>query len=331
MLRGAARLCYNSPSQSEGERMHVLDTLAPVFLVIALGAALRRGGFFSDAFVRGTNRLVYWVGLPCLLFRFLARATDLGGGGAVAGVVLGGMVACVVAAYGATWLLRLPAERVGTLVQGAFRANTAYVGLSVVSLAHPGAAQERAMQLGVIVLAATAPVYNVAAVAVLLASRHRFGVRTVGRLAGGIVTNPIIVACAAGLAFALLVRPAGVLLPQVIDQSLAWIGQFALPLALLGIGAALATTRIRGRTAPALTAASIKVGLGPAVGAGLVVLLGLGPVEARVALIMLACPTATASYVLADQLDGDGPLAAAIVVASTVLSMLSLGAVVALT
>ena len=311
--------------------MHVLNTLVPVFLVMGLGAALRRGRFFSDAFVQGTNRLVYWVGLPCLLFRSLAGARDLGGGAPVAVVVLGGMVACVAVALGAGRLLRLHAERVGTFVQGAFRANIAYVGLAVVSLAHPGAPHARAMELAVIVLALTAPVYNVVAVGALLASRHRLARAAVGRLVVGVVTNPIILACAAGLAFALLTRPAGAALPPVVDQSLAWIGQFALPLALLGIGAALATTRIRGRAAPALVAAVIKVGVGPAAGVALAALLALGPVETRVALLMLACPTATASYVLADQLGGDGPLAAAIVVASTLLSALSLGAVLALT
>ena len=58
--------------------MHVLDTLAPVFAVIALGAALRRTGFVSDELLRGLNRVVYWVALPALLFGKIATAPEIG-------------------------------------------------------------------------------------------------------------------------------------------------------------------------------------------------------------------------------------------------------------
>jgi hypothetical protein len=49
-----------------------------------------------------------------------------------------------------------------------------------------------------------------------------------------------------------------------------------------------------------------------------------------VALIMLACPTAVASYVLSEQLGGDSALSAGAVVVSTILSIASLAAVVAI-
>ena len=44
--------------------MHVLNTLAPVFLIIALGATLRKTGFLNDTFIAGMNRFAYFVGLP---------------------------------------------------------------------------------------------------------------------------------------------------------------------------------------------------------------------------------------------------------------------------
>jgi len=68
----------------------------------------------------------------------------------------------------------------------------------------------------------------------------------------------------------------------------------------------------------------------PLVGLLVASLLGLGAGETRIALILLACPTAVASYIMADQLGAAGQLAATIVVLSTVLSMLSLGLVVGL-
>ena len=55
--------------------MHIINTLLPVFLIIALGALLRKTKFVSAEFVAGLNRLVYWVALPCLLFYKLATAS----------------------------------------------------------------------------------------------------------------------------------------------------------------------------------------------------------------------------------------------------------------
>lgn len=46
----------------------------PVFLVIALGFLLRRMRLFDDAFTRQTNRLVYLVFLPILLFYKISQA-----------------------------------------------------------------------------------------------------------------------------------------------------------------------------------------------------------------------------------------------------------------
>jgi predicted permease len=52
--------------------------------------------------------------------------------------------------------------------------------------------------------------------------------------------------------------------------------------------------------------------------------------EMKILLIYLACPTATASYVLADMFGSDAPLAGRIIVISTLLSAISLSIVVAM-
>jgi hypothetical protein len=57
---------------------------------------------------------------------------------------------------------------------------------------------------------------------------------------------------------------------------------------------------------------------------------GLFPDEMRITLLFLACPTAAASFTLAGKLGGDEALAASSVVISTLLSVLSISAVLAL-
>jgi hypothetical protein len=58
--------------------MLVVNTIAPIALVILLGAILRRSGFASEKLFLETNRLVFWVGLPCLLFEKTASAAGQG-------------------------------------------------------------------------------------------------------------------------------------------------------------------------------------------------------------------------------------------------------------
>ena len=54
--------------------MDVALNILPVFLVIFLGAGAKRLGFFPDVFVKGANRLVFYIGIPALLFIKLSRA-----------------------------------------------------------------------------------------------------------------------------------------------------------------------------------------------------------------------------------------------------------------
>ena len=53
------------------------------------------------------------------------------------------------------------------------------------------------------------------------------------------------------------------------------------------------------------------------------------PAERQILLIYLACPTAVASYVMADIFNSDRDLAAHIIVISTLLSAVSLSIIVA--
>jgi predicted permease len=69
----------------------------------------------------------------------------------------------------------------------------------------------------------------------------------------------------------------------------------------------------------------------PMAGLALATWLGLSQPELRMSLIFLACPTAAASYVMAQQMGADDGLAANIIVLSTVLSLPALAVIVAAT
>src|SRR6478735_4197785 len=76
-IRCAARCQPNQAGPAAGRAsilrpVQIINTLAPVFLLIAIGSALQFCKFVSPDFLKEANRLTYWLGLPALLFSQLA-------------------------------------------------------------------------------------------------------------------------------------------------------------------------------------------------------------------------------------------------------------------
>lgn len=293
----------------------VLELLGPIFLLVALGAGLQRVGFFRPGVVPGLNRLCYWVGLPALIVASLARggagAGRAGWGGRELGVMAGATLAVAALGWLASGAMKLRWSERGTFTQAFFRGNLAFVGLPIL-LKAPGVDATALMLL----LAPMMLLYNLLAVAALVASRHGLGWATVRPLAGEWLRNPIIWASAlGGLAYA-----RGWVLPGALGETVGLLGKMSVPLALVTIGAVLAalpTGAWRGATWAAVAG---KVVLSPLLGWGLAAWLGIAGAERLMLLVGLACPTAVVSYTMAGEMGGDEALAAQAVVASTLAS-----------
>jgi hypothetical protein len=285
-----------------------------------LGWTLTRGGFLSDQALRDLNRLAYWVGLPCLLFYRIAGASPEIE--AVSGLLIVGAGATLIGILAATIAARalaVPPAVTGTFVQGAFRGNLTFVGLPLVvyALSGDGMSSAGAEASALLMFGPMVVLYNVLAVVVLLFFGGNRPSGVIRSAAGGLATNPILIACVGGL----LVALSGASLPVLAVRTLSAIGQMALPLALLCIGGTLYTSRVRGSLRWALVGAGMKVSLVPAAGYALAIWVGLSAEHMRIALILLACPTASASYVLAGQLGGDLSLASSLIVISNLLAV----------
>ena len=308
--------------------MGVVNTVLPVFLIIAAGVLLRRFGFVREDFSRGLSRLVYYVGLPALLFHEMAASQFAFSQASRAYlVVLCGMVACVAVAYAAASLMKLPAASTAAFVQGSFRGNLAYIGLPIVvygaAYSH-GAGLERVSAIAALVLGLTVPVYNVVAVVVLLAGRQKLDSSAAGRVALETVKNPLVISSVLGIAYSVAVGS----LPVFADRTLAALSQMALPLALLSIGASLAGPLQTGSLLPAAVCSLIKVAAAPLVGALVLTMLDMSAGEKLVAMVFLACPTAVSSHIYSQQLAADEQVSASIVLLSTLFSTVSLSVTV---
>ncbi len=306
--------------------MVILDTLSPILLLIALGALLAHVRFLGREFMADLNKLVFWVALPALIFvgvagidHATARTLPL----------LGVMAATTFLVVGLGWItsraLRLPPAASGTLVQAAFRGNLAYIGIPVLAYAFtalPEMARGEEMATALLVMTPMTALYNVLAVAVLQGSQHKLGASSVALIGRNLAANPLIIACVAGLLFPLF----GWHLPLIATRTLETLGAAAVPVSLLCIGGSLATLSLAGRRTAIIAAAALKVFASPLVAWGLCKLAGLSGDDLRIAVVLAACPTAVASFVMAGKLDGDEALASGAIALSTMLSAASLAA-----
>lgn len=298
--------------------------VAPVVVVLVLGRLLARWGLITAVGAADLNRLVYWVGLPAQLIVVVA-ASDLRQ--AFDPAAVGAAVLSFVIVLGLTLALtrhRTPAER-GSLASGVARANAAYVGLPVVTLAGQALGDARGVQLlavFTVVLAVMVPVFNIGSVLGFVVPQH-------GLLGGGwrrslceLPRNPLIIACLIGIALAWFTP--GRLGGTLVGDSLLLVAQASLPLALLVTGAALDLRRIRAAPFLLTVAALGKLVLAPALTAVLAWAFGAGAIGIAAAAILMACPTAVANVPMARQLGGDEALMAAQVVLTTVIAPVSL-------
>jgi hypothetical protein len=286
--------------------------IAPIFLLICTGYALRRGGIPSEEFWNLNDRLVYFVLMPALFFVRISEA-DLSGPGLLryAGTLyFGFFTAILFGVVAALWLRRGGA--VGTsVIQGTGRFNT-FIGLAVAEALY-GA---EGLQIAVLGAALLVPVVNLTVVSLFAVFLPRPGGRAVRGAILALLTNPLILSILAAIGF----NAAGLAPIPVISETLGVLGQAALPIMLLCVGASL---KLRGLSADALPVALSAIGklaVFPLATIAAAAAFGLDPLAASVALIYGALPTGVAAYTLSRQLGGDAPLMATMITIQTLLA-----------
>jgi malonate transporter and related proteins len=291
----------------------IFSALLPIALIITLGHLLRRFGFLGEAFWPQAERLAYFVLLPLLFAHGLYKA-DL------SGVPIGAMIAGLVgpAVIGTAVLLisnralAFDGPVLTSVIQGGIRFNN-YVGVTaaVGMLGVSGAA------LAAVTNAILVPTVNVLCALVFA----RYGARqpTAFGVLKSIALNPLILGCVAGI----VLRLTGIVLPQGIEGFMQAMGQAALPIGLLCVGAALNWEALGRGIRPALVATLAKFLLVPAVTVAICLAVGLTGPAALVVFMIQCLPTASSSYVMARQLGGDAPLMAGIIAFQTVIAVVT--------
>ena len=287
-------------------------SIAPIFLLIVTGYALRRGGIPSEEFWMLNDRLVYFVLMPALFFVRISEA-DLSDPDLTpfAATLYGGFFLAIAAGTAAAMLLRYPGAQATSILQGAGRFNT-FIALAVAEALYGAPA----LQLAVLGAAVLVPVVNLTVVGLFAVLLPQSGSPVLLGAAKSLATNPLILSILAAAAVNLL----GWAPIPVLQETLAVLGQAALPIMLLCVGASLKLRGLQAEALPMALAAMGKLVVFPLVILGLALVFGLPPLTAQVALIYGALPTGVAAYTLARQLGGDAPLMAAMITVQTLLA-----------
>ena len=289
------------------------NAVMPLLLLLGVGWAAVRSGVTDRAFMNRLNTLNFKLFFPFLMFKNVYGAepenlptTALMITGAVSLLVLVALLMIVVP--------RIVKEnpRRGTIIQAIFRSNFIIYGIPLTTFVF---GEGKASVCGIMVMIMVS-MFNILSVIVLEYFREGGIVRPAPLLLG-IVKNPLLQGCVAGLLCYLL----GIKLPVFLKEPVFALGSMASTLALVVLGANLQFAELKKNGRTITTVLLVRLLLLPLVMVPLGWLIGLRGVELFLILMIYGTPVATASYPMAQNMGGDGQLAGQLVFVSTVASL----------
>lgn len=303
----------------------VFDSLFPVFALIVLGALLKAYNVTSPDFLKTSDKLIYFIFFPAMLFWKIGSSET---GAVVNWAFCAACVCALLVLYAlSTWyIIRFNVQdfQAGSFSQSCYRFNT-YIGMAVILNA---LGEEGVMHFGILI-GVIIPLINILAVSTLIwfSGLHFSPARRIVLTLKALICNPLIIACAGGFVYAVTLKR----FPVYIDNTLKLASLVTLPLALLSIGGNLTIHSIKGYFKLSLIGSFFKLAAFPVLGFVFMTIFRVDPIPFKTGMIFFALPTSTAIYILSSQLNSDTQLAAATVVLSTVLSVVSLSMVLMLT
>ncbi len=284
----------------------VLEVVAPVFLLGAVGFAWVKLGF--EYRLQFVTRLAADLAIPCLIFTALMTSE-------IPPQALTEISLAAVLAYVAVSVVLFGVVRVTGLTQRTYLAplifgNTGNLGMPLALFAFGD------QGLG----------YAVVVFAISGVCTFTYGVWLVS--GGGspwrVLRQPLVLSTLLGALF----LSQGWQTPRFLTNALELIGQMAIPLMLITLGVAVARLRIS-RIGLPVALSLTKFAICACIGWAIASMFSLNETAFAVLVLQMATPVAVTSYLLAEKYDADSDAVAGLVVISTLVSVLTLPALLA--
>ena len=280
----------------------------PIVIILALGLLFRRINLIDDHFIQVGNKIVFNVTLPCMLFFGvisqpigLSMDSPLIAFASVFTIAVVGFLSLVTPFF-------IREDKRGVFIQGAFRGNMGIIGIALVLNAYgPEILPKTSIYLAMLTI-----LYNLLSVLVLRSNTQSTFF--------ALLKNPLIIAVLLGLTCSWF----GVTLPGFVHKTGQYFAQMTLPLALTCIGGSLRWDSFRANHQDVIWASMVKLLFIPMALAGIAIAWGFRGQELGLLYMMMAAPTASASYVMAQQMSRHGAMAAEIIAMTTIGSFLTI-------
>lgn len=292
-----------------------LNGVLPIFLVMAIGCFLKYKNILKDEFYNNASRFVFLIATPALLFTDTASVSftetfDL----KFILIALGLIFTYIIILWIFVPLFVKDRVRAGAIIHCGFRSNFAILGVPLAKNVLDAVGVAKAELL----LAFGVPLFNVCAVVCL--AYWSQGKGDYKKMLRNIVTNPLIIGALSGLMFSVFSIP----IPQVISKTIGYVGNTALGLGLIVLGASFNFEKFAKNFKTTLLASLVKIVGAPLFGLIISYLLGYRGNELLIVLIFMGSSTAINSYIMAKEMGSDSELTSGIVVCTTGLSMITL-------
>lgn len=293
--------------------------LAPVFMLVGLGYALRLLHITNDNFIEVGSNLLFFVFLPCSLFMNLYNSnfTSIWNPKLALFVVVTHVCFTLLLAFLLPRFFK-EREKCGIIIQGAFRGNVILLGLPL-AISMYGSSGTGTTS---VIMAYSIPLYNILGVAILAIFYDGKENKKInwGNILFKIIKNPLVIATLAALPFALT----GARLPALPTTVIQNVGGIASAFGLMLLGAQMRISSIHKNKAPIAAAVVLKLVVFPLAVLSLAVLFGFTKIEIGSLFILTAAPMSVSSFIMANNMGGEGELAGQMVVISTICSMLTM-------
>ena len=294
-----------------------LNATIPIFLMMLLGMLFRKLGWMDEVFAAKTNKFVFLVPLPVLLFEQLAtvdfsEVCDIK-------FILFCFVVTAISITISTLISLLWKDRSvkGEVIQATYRSSAALLGIAFIQNNYGTAGMAPLMIIG------SVPLYNIMAVVVLSVFKpgnNSFDKALVKKTLKGIATNPIIIGIVAGFVWSALKLP----MPSILHKTVSSIGATATPMGLMSMGATFEMKKATSKMKPTLVAVFMKLVGFCVVFLPMAALLGFRNEEMIAILVMLGSATTVSCFVMARNMGHEGTLSSGVIMMTTLLSAFTL-------
>jgi predicted permease len=295
-----------------------LNAIAPIFLIIITGYLLSVSRVVGESVWSAIEHICFFLLFPFLIIRTLSRA-NLGSVPivdfmTVLVVAILGMSALLIAIQALIWR-RFPES--GPSFSSIFQGATRFHGFVAIAVIGPLYGDD-GVTLAALALSIMVPLLNTISVIVLSIYGRSDRRPDFAAVARKILTNPLILACGAGLAFNQLG------MPDVLFDTVDIIGDGGLGLALLAVGAGMKFGQAaQHKLLLTIGVLTRLIGM-PAIVIAMSWLVGLDGLARTVAIIAGAVPTAASAYVMARKMGGDAALMSSIVTFQVIAAFFTL-------